>query len=114
MPWSWCELQAAWRSNTWGLQGLHLPTPAVAHRPLADAWWHTHSHCPHAHPQLCTPQNVGFKLMPKLSHRNTRRYADEGRERALRAAADAASKATVPAPARSGRSADSGCPRRRK
>lgn len=25
-------------------------------------------------------------MMPNLSHRNTRRYSDEGRERALRAA----------------------------
>lgn len=42
--------------------------------------------CPH----VCALQDVGFKLMPKLSHRNTRRLAAEGRQRELQASAAAA------------------------
>jgi 17beta-estradiol 17-dehydrogenase / very-long-chain 3-oxoacyl-CoA reductase len=40
--------------------------------------------------------DAGFKLMPKLSHRNTRRYSDEGRARELRAAGKSVTHMQVP------------------
>lgn len=71
---------------------------------------HIHDDKPNLLQCALSLQDVGFKLMPKISHRNTRRYSDEGRERVLRAAG----KLVAPIQEQSHLPARNSSPRRRK